>query len=273
MRIVLPENLQSKALHKYLVENKSMLINKKKSLPIKSDNLIADAHLITVAKASENKAEGTADAPDTGRLRVDVSANAAWYCDSYMDVPTDVCYDESIAAKGILLPHIKDHIYSSTSHVGDVVAVYKKMVKLKELGLNKRGETSCVCWTTDILKEYDEKVYLMYKRGKINQHSIGLQYLSIELAINDPEYEKETDFWNKYIDRIINKEKVIEAGFFWLITKARLIENSCVLFGACDLTPTFETEQLSAQSTEPVTTTPAADAKKSISFGALVSKK
>lgn len=270
MRISLPPNLKGKSLYKYLVENKAMLIDKKKSLPIKSDNLAAGVQILTTMKAGESKAEGKADAPDTGTLRVDVVANAAWWCDSYMDVPTDTCYDESIQARGIKLPHIKDHIYSSTSHVGDVVAVYKKMVKLKELGLTKKGDTSCVCWTTDIQKEYDELVYKFYRNGKIDQHSIGLQYLGLELAVNDPEYEKEVDFWNKYVDRVINKDVVMESGFFWLITKARLIENSCVLFGACELTPTLETEQLSVQTEEPVTTTPAADAKKSISFASLI---
>lgn len=273
MRILLPEDLKGKDLYEYLVANKAQLISKKKSLPIKSDNLTSTVNMISslTKVIGERKADGTADAieVDTGKLRVDVVANAAWWCDSYMDVPTDTCYDESIQVKGIALPHINDHIYSSTSHVGDVVAVYKKMVKLKELGLRKNGETSCVCWTTDVRKDYNEKVYMFYKNGKINQHSIGLQYLSIELAINDPEYEKEVDFWNKYIDRIINKDMVIEKGYFWLISKARLIENSCVLFGACELTPTLEVEQLT-QSTEPVTTTLTTDVKKSINFASLV---
>lgn len=269
MRIILPQELQGKELYEYLVRNKSTLIAKKKSLPIKSDNIFSDVHIIGSTKQGEKKAEGETASPDTGTLRVDVVANAAWWCDSYMDVPTDTCYDESIDKKGVLLPHIKDHIYSSTSHVGDVVAVYKKMVKLKELGLNKAGSTSCVCWTTDVQKEYDEKVYKFYKNGKINQHSIGLQYLNIELAINDKDYEKEIDFWNKYIDRIINKEMVIEKGYFWLISKARLIENSCVLFGACELTPTLDVEQLT-QTKEPVTTTLGAGVKKGLDIAALI---
>lgn len=266
MRIALPD-LQGPALHKFLVENKSSLIAKKKMLPIKSDNVICDPELlITPDKGTVIKSDGQAPTiPDTGILRVDVVANVAWWCDTHMDVPTDTCYDESIDKKGILLPHIKNHAWDDcTAHVGDVVAVYKKMVSMQKLGLTKRGSASCICWTTDIMKEYDEKVYRFYRNGKINQHSIGLQYLSIELAVNNKDYEKEIDFWNKYIDKIINKDMVVEKGYFWLITKARLIENSSVLFGACEPTPTLDAEARSAQIEEPVTTTPVTDAKKSL---------
>ncbi len=81
---------------------------------------------------------------------------------------------------------------------------------------------------------------MQYKEGRINQHSIGLQYLDLELAINDEESEKEFDFWNKYFDQIINKEKAEELGFFWVVKEIRLLENSAVLFGSNEITPTLD---------------------------------
>ncbi len=68
----------------------------------------------------------------------------------------------------------------------------------------------------------------------------GLQYVKIDLAINDPDAITEFETWNKYIDTIINKDMVREQGFFWAVKEIKLLENSAVLFGANELTPTLE---------------------------------
>lgn len=274
MRITLPANLTGKALYKYLVENKAELISKKKTLPIKSDAFTAPVHIIQPTKTATTKAAG--DAPDTmptgqREVKVSVVANTAWWCDSHMDVLTDTCYDKSIKERGILIPHINDHDWKSTAHVGDVQSVYTKLMKLSDLGLNQAGSTTSLMFDTLVKEEYNADVYKFYKNGKINQHSIGLMYLSIELAVNDPDYEKEIDFWNKYFPRIINKDIVEERGYFWIVTEIKVLENSCVLFGSNELTPTDYIEEtkdvITAQ--EPVVTTPALPKKMFISFGLL----
>jgi len=78
--------------------------------------------------------------------------------------------------------------------------------------------------------------------GSINQHSVGMQYVKIDLAVNDPEEEEEYATWNKYKDEVINLEKAEEQGFFWAVTEAKLIEISCVIAGSNELTPTLETK-------------------------------
>jgi len=98
------------------------------------------------------------------------------------------------------------------------------------------------------MKDYNEKVFNQYKMGRVNQHSIGLQYLQLELAINDEESEKEFDFWNKYYDQIINKEEADKKGFFWVVQEIRLIENSAVLFGSNEATPTLDNNIKSLES-------------------------
>jgi len=90
------------------------------------------------------------------------------------------------------------------------------------------------------MRSYNEKIYNQYKLEKINQHSIGLQYVKISLCINDEDSEKEYDFWNKYYPQVINKEVVDQRGYFWVVTEIKLLENSCVLFGSNELTPTLD---------------------------------
>lgn len=113
-------------------------------------------------------------------------------------------------------------------------------MKLADLGLDQKGNTDCLIFEADIMKSYNQEIFNQYKANKIDQHSIGLQYVSIDIAINDEESPKEIEFWNKYIDTIINKDDATAAGFFFVVSEIKLLENSCVLFGANSLTPTLD---------------------------------
>ena len=74
----------------------------------------------------------------------------------------------------------------------------------------------------------------------MNQHSIGLQYVKIELAINDKDEKEEFKAWEKYFPLAINKSKAESQGYFWAVKEYKLLENSAVLFGSNELTPTLE---------------------------------
>lgn len=247
-RITLPTHLTGKALQEYLVKNQTELIQKKKSLPIKSDVFTCSPEVILESKGDTGiKGAGFSGDTPPDTFRVKVVANTALWCDSGMDVLTEGCYEESVNAKGNRLPHIKNHAWDDcTSHVGDVVAVYTQKKYLKDLGLvDRSGRTTVLMWETNIRKDYDERVHKFYANGKIDQHSIGLQYLEIFLAVNNKDWTKEYEVWKKWIDKVINKEVPTEKGYFWLVSKIRLIENSCVLFGMNELTPTTSITELS----------------------------
>lgn len=270
----IPLHLTGKALYQWLIKNKDLLIKKKKSMPVFTAPLAYDVSFITPVKSGGVKAAGKDDEtidPDT--LRANVVGNASWFCDHYLDVLSEKCYDKTVEEKGVggvYPPHIEDHIYKSTAHVGDVLNVYTKRIQLRKLGLDKDGSTNCVCWETDIRKAYNEKVFLFYKNGKINQHSIGLWYVRIELAVNDEEYQKEYEIWKKNYEKIINKEPVDKYGFFWFVSEIKLIEVSCVLFGANELTPTINiVESKSITVEQPVTTTEQPPKKSKFNFALL----
>lgn len=273
MRIKLPE-LENKAMFDYLVKNKKELIRQKKLLPIKSQDLFSTSEMIMPLKTNEidEKAAKTEEPVDTGKLLVEVVGNAAWFVDYGMDVLVDTGYDKSIKEQGALLPHIKNHDHSADAHVGDVQEVYRKAVALKRLGFDMKGSTQCICWKTIIRKDYDEKIYMFYKNGKINQHSICLQYHSIGLCINDKNYLPEYELWSKYYDKIINKEAIDTKKFFWIVPEFKVFENSCVLFGMNMLTPTLSTEEKEGDITvpPPVVTTTEGPKKKRLNFKPII---
>lgn len=243
----IPEHLKGKSLFDFLVKNKKALINDKKSMPVKfCDSFQHSATVKFKTKSGAVKdaaSDDTEDPTDTDIIRVEVIANTALWMDSQSDVLLVDAAKRSIQQRKMLMVHISNHDYKVQSKVGEVVDVQLRVMAWKDLGVNIPGETQVIVFITDVMKSYDEKIFNQYKAGKINQHSIGLCYISggIELAINDPDYEKEIDFWNKYIDTIGNKDEAIAQGYFWVISEFKLLENSSVLFGSNILTPTLST--------------------------------
>jgi len=267
MKTLIPEGLKGKDLYRYLVANKTAIIRKKKSVIKRTDVTFSPPTLLSPGKITTSKDAGESDDdPMDGSgdvIRVKVVANAANWFDSQLDVLLPDCWKKSIKERAGMIPHLHDHIQQIEAKVGEVESIYSQDVKLKDLGLNQPGATQCLIFETDVMKSYNEKVFNQYRLKKINQHSIGLRYVGLDLAINDEESEKEMDFWNKYYPQVINKDMVEEYGFFWVVSEIGLLENSCVLFGANELTPTLETEP--ADATPGKSTTPAFDAMKAIS--------
>lgn len=248
MKVIIDENLKGKDLFKFLVENKNQLITQKRSMPIVSDTFHFKTEITSGKEGATKAGNGIAD--DATQMRVKVVANAALWCDSQMDVLLPDCWKRSIKERKDMIPHLHDHIHQVDAKIGEVAKIYSQDISLNELGLKQSGTTQVLIFETDVMKSYNEKVFNQYKLGKINQHSIGLQYVKIELAINDEENEKEFDFWNKYIKLVINREFAEERGFFWVVSEIKVLENSSVLFGSNELTPTLEAKNHPVPDTE-----------------------
>ena len=237
-------DLHGEELFTYLRKNQDTLIKAKKDTLKFTDSLTCT----TLVSQREPKSEATKDDsgstssdPEKDTLEVTIVANAANIVDSHMDMLTDDAYTESIKARGTSIPHILDHNQSAIGHVGDVTKVYTKELDLKDLGLDANGKTTALLMDSTVRKDYNEKVFKFYQSGKINQHSVGLTYGDIKLAVNssheDDKSMKET--WDKYYPKVINKDIIDKRGYFYIVTKADIRENSAVLFGANPLTPTL----------------------------------
>lgn len=238
-KIVIDDTLKGPELTKFLTENKKELVAQKKAMIKRTDPVGCSPSLMLTKGNKIVKAAPEDISNDTNSVRVKVVANTALFMDSQYDVLIPDCWKTTIKQRKGLIPHLHDHIHEIGAEVGDVEDIYSQDISLSDLGINKSGKTQCLIFETDIKKSYNEIVFNKYKSGKINQHSIGLQYIRMDLAINDEESEKEYDFWTKYYKQLINPEFAEERGFFWVIQEIKLLENSCVLFGSNELTPTL----------------------------------
>lgn len=240
MKVIIDESLKGKELFAFLKANQSELVAQKKSMIKRTDPVSSSPFLLDIRGDKAVKV-APADVPeDATKVRVKVVANTALWMDSQYDVLIPDCWKNSIRTRKDMIPHLHDHCHEIGAEVGDVVDIYSQDISLTDLGLSKSGKTQCLIFETDIMKSYNQVVFDKYKNGKVKQHSIGLQYIKMSLAINDEDSEKEYTFWEKYIKQIINREHAEDKGFFWVIEEIKLLENSAVLFGSNELTPTLD---------------------------------
>ena len=220
----------------YLIENKNMLIDMKKSAIKHTD--------LSKAIAVKPKNFSIKEVKDNSTvIERTIIGNTYNWLDSHDDVHLKGCFAKSISERADKIFHLHDHEFKITSKVGEPSKIYEKEIAWKKLGVDLDGNTESLMMDTNIRKDYNPMVFEEYKSGKIDQHSVGMYYVKIELAVNDENEKEEFANWNKYIGNIGNKEKVEEQGFFWAIKEAKLAEISAVLLGSNELTITLEAEK------------------------------
>ena len=87
-------------------------------------------------------------------------------------------------------------------------------------------------------------MFNQYAKGYVKEHSVGMRYIKMDLAINsENEADKEEKIiWDKYINTIANKADAEAQGYFWAVHEAKAIEGSAVVKGSNPATPTINVE-------------------------------
>ena len=225
---------------KYLRETEKTLINIKKSSDDEADIISAPYQIISKVNSKAIKEPGYIS-PENDSIHVKVVANTSYWIDSQMDMIIPGAVSKSINERKGLIPFLNSHNRTLDARIADVTDIYEEEINLKTLGIDKEGSTVALIFEGDVKKDYNKNIYTQYKNGQINQHSIGLRYVILELALDDPEDEMHYKNWVEFISKAINPELAIEMGYFWIVKEYKLIENSAVLFGANEITPTLET--------------------------------
>jgi hypothetical protein len=250
----LPEFADKAKLIDYLVANKSTLIAQKKSATKEADSVSHVIQLIIGKDESVVKADSGAIPPEATQIKVRSIINTTKLFDSHGDVHFDQLWNKSLKEGSFYL--VKQHEFNFEGIISDNVKAFTKQMAWHELGINYEGKTQALVFDSIIDKAESPLMFEKYRTGKVKQHSVGMQYVKIELAVNDDRYEKEFATWEKYFDEIANKEDVLESGYFWAVLEAKVIEGSAVVKGSNWATPTTSIQQTK---TEPVKATPKAE--------------
>ena len=220
-----------------LVKNKALHIKQKKANMKVADGVyIKDTSTIeTVKKKSTNK----------NQVEATVVINTTNLFDSHDDVHINGLWNKSLKeTRGLI--HLQEHQMSFDKVIsdGDDLKAHTVKVTWAELGYDFEGSSEALIFDSTIKRDRNEFMMLQYNAGNVKNHSVGMQYVKMELAVNDKDYKDELATWDKYYDRIANKSDVDEAGYFWAITEAKVIEGSAVLSGSNWATPTLEVKNI-----------------------------
>lgn len=247
MKINIPEDLKGKELTTYLIKNKKQLISYKK-IGTKEGAGVGFSTDCQI-QIPKNKALKTIKADDDSSIEPNTLiaeniANLAGWMDFDNDVIVNGGYNKTIADKKNNRPSMKNHNYNTDSIIGDTLEVRVDSISPKDLGIDTDVLlVDGAIFRTLVRKVYDSKTYYKYLHGAIKEHSIGLRYIKLELAINDPDEVDEYKTWNKYYSQIINKDRADSIGYFWAVLEIDIIENSAVVFGSSSATPTISIEE------------------------------
>jgi hypothetical protein len=219
-----------------IIKNKAQLLELKKSTIKHSDCFsVTESNGVMKGLTTMN-----IDDLENGIIKRSIIGNTYNWLDSHGDVHVGNTFKKSISERANKVFHLHDHKHEVTAIVGKFESLEEKQVDWLELGVNKTGQTTILLGNSKIDKESNEKIYKMYLKNEIDQHSVGMVYTKIDLAVNDKDYKDEFAVWNKYIDQIGNKAKAEEKGYFWAVSEAKLVEISAVLMGSNELTNTVQ---------------------------------
>lgn len=229
-------------LFKALKENKQSLVALKKSTEKRADSISyvnsETSNLIT------NKEENGTNT-EIDKLQVKVVINTTNFIDSHNDLHINGIWNKSVsdnANKGFL--HLQEHERDFDKVISDNAKGYVESVSWKSLGLPYNGKTEALIFDSIIEKKRNEFMFKQYSNGWVKNHSVGMRYVKIDLAINsESEWDKdEKELWDKYYSVVANKEVADERGYFWVVSEAKIIEGSAVVMGSNSATPTLSVE-------------------------------
>ncbi len=218
----------------------------KKATEKKAD-AVSFGYIETISKNATNKDEMNGNSPDVNSLNVKVVINTTNFLDSHGDVHVNGIWKKSISDnnnRGFL--HLQEHEREFDKVISDNAKGYVQSMTWKQLGFPYDGKTEALIFESTIDKKRNEFMLNQYANGWVKNHSVGMRYVQLELAINtEAEYDKEYKaLWDEYYPIIANKEVADERGYFWVVKEAKIVEGSAVVMGSNSATPTLENKSV-----------------------------
>lgn len=232
-----------KELFKFLSDNKDKLIAQRKAVKKEVDCSVAvNPVIVTDPKLMANKAEGDIiDPVNLNSLKVVCIINTTNFLDSHNDLHMPGLWTKSLQDNRMIM-HLQEHDMEFDKIIadGDNLNAYTKRFKWSELGYSYDGETEALVFESDILRKRNEYMLNQYANGWVRNHSVGMYYVKMDLAVNDEEMPTYFDAWNKYYPQVANKDIADERGYFWYVLEAKCVEGSAVPIGSNTATPTLD---------------------------------
>lgn len=171
----------SEEAFKELIANKKLIIAEKKSAIKYADAL---PYFGTIANENNEvvKAANAGNLADATSIKVAAVSNACNYYDSHGDVSISGSWNRTAKNTKDGL-HLQEHQMRFDKLISDNVTFAVETKTWKELGYNYEGSTDCLVMYSQVEKETNPFMFDRYVKGKVKNHSSGLRYVNIEVAV------------------------------------------------------------------------------------------
>jgi hypothetical protein len=223
-----------------IIQNKAFYIAQKKAAIKYADSVNYTAKCFDKDnEAKEIVFAQPEELTEVDKIRVKSVINTTGLMDSHNDVHIKGLWNKSLReTKNFYL--LNGHKMSFDSVISDDVKAMAQDMFWGDLGFEYSGNTQALIFNSKIAKEDNPYMFEKYLKGKVKNHSVGMRYVKIYLAANNPKYKEEYDIWEKYISEVSNRDTAEEKGYFWAVTEAKILEGSAVLMGSNWATPTLD---------------------------------
>lgn len=231
----IPKFTNKAELLDFLVENKSTLIEAKKKGIKHADSVCYQAEGKT-DKASPMSSGGSS-------LMVKSVINTTNILDSHGDVHIKGLWKKSLKEqKNFML--LQEHQMKFDKIISDEVKAFTEEMSFRKMGFYLPGETQALIFDSVIPKDRNPFMFDQYAKGYVKNHSVGMQYVKLYLAVNSDsdEFKEEAANWEKYLPEVANRKQAEEQGYFFAVTEAKILEGSAVPVGSNSVTPTISVE-------------------------------
>ncbi|MHA2364727.1 MAG: hypothetical protein ACXAC7_12295 [Candidatus Hodarchaeales archaeon] len=167
--------------------------------------------------------------------------NTSLYLDSHLDVHGETIWNKTVKEQKERINFVSDHQFTIPNMItwAKDVNVIIRDIPWSAVGKEYTGETKALIFEIeeDKIVNADAKKAIDERRDV--ECSLKMQYVVIELAIDspDPEFKKNKKLYDKTINKIANKDKAQDIGYYWWVSEAKIIqEGSLVINGSNDAT-------------------------------------
>ena len=218
-KINIPDFNTKKELFDFLQDNQQSLIAQKRAISKHSDS-------ITIIPGSSAPTKAKAIDDDRTEITVTAIINTTNIMDSHGDVHLPGLWNKSLSENKMLM-HLQEHKLEFDKIIadGEDLKAFVRMYSWKELGFDFEGQTQALVFESNVKQQRNAYMFAQYKLGNVRNHSVGMRYVKLTLALNDEERGANYEAWQKYYPEIVNKQMADQWGYFWAVKEAMVIEG------------------------------------------------
>jgi hypothetical protein len=227
----------------WLATNCEDLIYEAKATIKYADALDIPFHEIKeIGGATSKSVNGKIIPAEPGVIKARLIINTTNIIDSHKDLHMPGLWNKSLK-ENKRIKHKQEHGHKFKDIIadGEDLKAFTKEYSWRDLGYDAEGKTEALVFDSTIREKRNAEMYNEYKEGNVDNHSVGMQYVKMLLAMNsDKEHHAQYKInWDKYYPEVINKADADKSGYFFPILEAKVREGSAVPDGSNFVTPTL----------------------------------